>query len=138
MAVNKCKGTLLKQDLASTYTTVAQVISMGIDGSASEVFKSSTLDQAGAYHTYAQTGYVEPGKATAEIFYDPGLSGHQSVTDVQATPADENWRFVYADTGLSEQSFVGASLEFGVAVSMDDGLKATIGIQIDGDVGWKT
>ena len=74
----------------------------------------------------------------SEIFYDPALAGHQSVTDLIATPADNAMQIVYADTGATTQSFGGAGVGFGVTVDMGDGLKGKVKVKIDGDPGWPT
>lgn len=136
MAVWCSKGTLLKQDIASTLTTVAQVTSLSIDGSESETFDSSTLDQAAAFKTYKATGYTEPGSVSGELFYDPALAGHKAILALLTTPADEAWQIVWSDTGATTQSFTGAGVSFGAAAAMGDGLKGTFSIKIDGSPGW--
>lgn len=136
MAVYAAKGTILQQDLASTYTTVAQVLSIGVDGSEAETFDTSTLDQAAAFKTYAPTGYTEPGSASGEMFYDPALAGHKAVMALLATPADEGWKIIWSDSGTTEQGFTGAGLSIGATAAMGDGIKASFSIKIDGDPGY--
>lgn len=137
MAVVKCKGTKLQHTVSMSLADIAQLISISHSGSASETFKSTTLDGA-VHHTYAQTGYSEGGSVSAELFYDPALAGHQAITDLQAAPADNAMKIIYADSGPSEQSFTSAGVEFGVTVAMDDGLKGSVTYKVDGDPGWKT
>lgn len=136
MAVWCSKGTLLKQDLASTLTTVAQVTSLSVDGSESETFDSTTLDQTSAFKTYKPTGYTEPGTVSGELFYDPALAGHKALLALLAAPADESWSITWSDTGATAQAFTGAGFSFGAAAAMGDGLKGTFSIKIDGSPGW--
>lgn len=138
MAIVKSKGTVLQQELAMTYTAVAQVISMEQSGAESETFESTTLDTSGAGKTYAQTGYSEPGTVSAELFYDPALAGHQAITDLLTTPADQNWKITFADSGTTEYPFTGAGVGFDFSVDMADGLKGSLSIQLDGLGTWPT
>jgi hypothetical protein len=137
MAKVKCKGTALKQQIAMSYTAVAQLISLSMSGSESLTYDSTTLD-GGVEKTYDQTGYTEPGECSGELFYDPALSGHQSMTDLLAAPADQNWQILYADSGGTTQTFAGAGIAFGNTVDMADGLKGSFTIKIDGTAGWPT
>lgn len=138
MAIVKCKGTVLQQEIAMTYTAVAQMISMEQSGAESETFESTTLDTSGAGKTYAQTGYAEPGTVSAELFYDPALAGHQAITDLISTPADQNWKVIFADSGTTEYPFTGAGVGFDFSVEMGDGLKGSLSIQLDGLGTWPT
>ena len=137
MAKIKCKATKLQQDLASVLTDVAQVVSLDVSGSESETFDATALD-SGVGKEYAATGYSEGGTVSGEIFYDPALSGHQSMTDLIATPADETWKIIFADAAATEMSFTGAGFGFGVAVAMNDGLKGNFSIKVDGLMNWPT
>lgn len=138
MAVVKCKGTVLQQELAMTYTAVAQVISVEQSGAESETFDSTTLDTSGSGKTYAQTGYTEPGSVSGELFYDPALAGHQAITDLLTTPADQNWKIIYADSGTTEYPFTSAGVGFDVSVDMNDGLKGSFNFKLDGLGTWPT
>lgn len=137
MAIIRCKGTKLQHTVAMSLVDIAQLLSIEHSGSQSETFDSTTLD-GGVYKTYAQTGYSEGGEVTAELFYDPALAGHQAITDLIATPADNAMKIIYADSGVSEQSFTAAGVQFGVTVDMGDGLKGSVTYKVDGDPGWKT
>lgn len=138
MAIVKCKGTVLQQELAMIYTAVAQVISMEHSGTESETFESTTLDTSGAGKTYSQTGYTEPGTLSGELFYDPALAGHQAITDLLTTPADQNWKVIFADIGTTEYPFRSAGVGFDFSVDMADGLKGSFSMQLDGLGTWPT
>ena len=137
MAKVPCKGTVLQQTISMSLTAVAQLTSIEISGSEAETWDSTTLD-GGVYKTYDQTGYSEPGEVSAELFYDPALSGHQFITDQIATPADNAMKIIYADSATTEQSFTAAGHAFGATVAMDNGLVGSCTWKIDGDPGWPT
>lgn len=137
MAIVKCKGTKLQQTVSASLVDIAQALSLEHSGSGSETFESTTLD-GGTFKTFAQTGYSNPGTVSAEIFYDPALAGHQAITDLVTTPADNAMKIIYADTAATNQPFTSAGVEFGVTVAMADGLKASITYTVDGDPGWPT
>jgi len=129
MSKLKCKGTALQQEIATVYTAVAQVISMKLPDMASETYESDTLDNSDAGIPYDPTGRTEGGSLGAELFYDPGLSGHQDLLALLTTPADQNWKLVFSDS--SEWAFVGAGISFGGTVALNDGLKGSIEIKLD-------
>ncbi len=110
MSLVVSKGTVLKQEIATVFTAVAQLKSIGFDGAESETFESTTLD-SGVGKRYTPTGYAEGGSFSASGFYDPALVGHQSLTDLVSMPGTQNWKTIFADTALTEMAFatVGAS-----------------------------
>lgn len=125
----------MQHTISMSLTDIAQALSIEHSGSGSETFKSTSLD-TGPFHTYDQTGYSEPGQVTLELFYDPALAGHQFITDLITTPADNASKIIYSDT--TQQSFTQSGVQFGVSVVMDDGIKGTATYQVDGDPGWPT
>lgn len=137
MAKIKCKGTVLSQDIAGTYTAIAQVLSIDESGAEVKTFDSTSLD-SGTFETKSVTGYSAPGELSAELFWDPALSGHQLLTDGLATPAEKNYRVTYADAGTTQKTFAACGIAFGYKVAMGDGLKATVKLPITGDPGYPT
>lgn len=135
MAIVKSKGSKLQHTVSASLVDIAQMLSMEHSGSGSETFESTTLD-GGVFKTFAPTGYSNPGRVSAEIFYDPALAGHQAITDLIATPATNAMKIIYADTAATNQSFTSAGVEFGATVAMDDGLKASMTYTVTGDPGW--
>lgn len=132
MAKVVSKGTVLQQELSMVFTAVAQVVSLSYSGAESETFECTTLDTVGAGKEYGATGYTEPGSVDFEIFYDPALAGHQALTDLLTTPAEQNWKIIYADTGTTELPFTGAGISWGNDIQMSDGLKASGSIKLSG------
>ncbi len=132
MAKVKCKGTVLKQEIGSTLTAVAQVIGMDLPDMESGTYEADTLDNALAGIPYESTGRTEGGSAGFELFLDPALAGHQGLLDLLTTPADQDWSITFADTGLTIWTFTGAGFSFGGTVALNDGLKAKCKIKLDG------
>lgn len=132
MAFVKCKGSVLQREISSVYTAVAQVISIDLPKMASETFEADTLDNANAGIPHKTTGRTEGDSLGFELFYDPALTGHKGMLALLTTPAPQNWRVVFADTGASTWTFTGAGFTFGGKVDLKDGLKAQCSIKLDG------
>ena len=132
MAQLKCKGTILQLDVATVYTTIAQVISLTPPSIKSLEYDATTMDQAGVGTAFELTGYAESDGFEAEIFWDPALSIHDTVENNITTPAKTDWRIELTDSGPTQIDWSTASLEIKGAVAMLDGLKATIKGGVDG------
>lgn len=132
MAIIKCKGTALKQDLVGVFTAVAQVISLDGPDMESETYEADTLDNTSAGIPYGSSGRTEGGSVSGELFFDPALAGHVALLALLTTPADETWQLVFANTSPTTWSFGGAGFSLGVAVALADGLKASFSIKLDG------
>lgn len=129
---HKCKGTALQQLIATTYTAVAQIISIDLPDMESETYESDTLDNTGAGVLYQPTGRTEGGSMSGDLFYDPGLAGHQALTALLTTPAAESWRIIFTNTSNSQWSFTGAGFGLGGTVALNDGLKASFSVKLSG------
>lgn len=130
MAKIKCKGTALQQTISSTFVAVAQIVSLDKDNMESETYEADTLDNTDAGIPYAQTGRSEGGSLSGELFFDPALAGHQRLTALLTYPQEEAWKLIFADAGLTEWPFTGAGFGLGVAVALNDGLKAPFSIKL--------
>jgi len=131
MAKIKVKGSIVKQDIASTLTAVAQVIEFSSSGAETETYDATTLDTTGAGKEYSQTGYAEGGSFDFSIFLDPALSGHQALTDDITTPAERNYSITFADAAPTTWTFTAAGIGIGVTGAMNDGLKADVSLKLD-------
>ncbi len=138
MAQAICKGTVLKQDIASTLTAIAQVISIDVAESTTEVYDADTLDNANAGIPMKPTGRATGGNVSGEMFFDPALAGHQSITDYITTPATRAMSITFADSGTTAWTFTAAGCGLGVRVALNDGLKATFTYVLDGLPGFAT
>ena len=131
MTVLRVKGTVIKQEISSVLTAVAQIIEFSHSGAESETFDATTIDTSGAGKEYAPTGYSEGGSFDFSIFYDPALAGHQAITDLVAAPAACNWDCTFTDTGATNSTFTSAGVGFGFTGAMNDGLKADVSLKLD-------
>lgn len=130
------KGTVLKQDIASVLTAVAQITDISLSGAGTETFDSTDLSTT-KWKEFASTGYANPGTANFGLFYDPALVGHQTITDEIGVTAAESWQIAYSNAS-STQSFTAFVQDFGVNIVMNDAVKATVALQITGDPGFTT
>ena len=131
------KGSILKIDVATVLTALSEVMSIDHDGAESETFKYSTLDQSGAGHLYLGNGFSEGGNVNTELFFLPTNSGHQQITDSLTAPATTaatqlDGEITFADTGSTTMPFKIAGFSLGVSISMDDGVKASVGMKLTG------
>lgn len=138
MAISKCKGSFLKLSIASTLTAIPHLIGFQHQGAASKSFRSTALDTVGAYEQKEMTGYSDAGNISAELFYDPAGAPHQAITDLIKTPAKSVWQMGFADVGNTVQDLSVAGVKFGTTVAMDDGLKASIELELEGDPDFPT
>ncbi len=137
MAKNRSKGVIFSQEISAVYTPIAQLTTLSLSGAAALTYDSTTLD-GGAPKTYANTGYAETPEFSAEAFYDAGLSGHQSFTDLIETPAETNFRITHTNTGATTQTFATVGHKFDLTFAMEDGVKGTIGGKVTGTSNWPT
>lgn len=131
MTVLRVKGTVIKQEISSVLTAVAQIVEFSHSGAESETFDATTVDTSGAGKEYAPTGYSEGGSFDFSIFYDPALAGHQALTDLVTTPAECNFDITFTDAGATNCTFTAAGVGFGFTGAMGDGLKADVSLKLD-------
>lgn len=125
MAKLRCKGTLLQQDLANTFTTVAQVTDITTEGMESESVETDSLDNTSAGIPSTATGRVKPGTVSAEVIYDPSLAGHKAVlASLQSPNTHENWKIIFTDN--TNWAFSSAGMSFGCNVKMGDVVRGSL------------
>lgn len=127
MAIKKCKGTLLKVEISSVFTTISQLIELDVGQDAIETFEADYLDNSDAYIPKAQTGRSSAGDISGTLFYDPDLTPHQFFTDTIAAPTTANGKIILVNN--DEHTFVIVSFALGLAIRMNDGLKAPFTLQ---------
>jgi hypothetical protein len=139
MAKLKCKGMVFSQGSGTTYTPVAQIISMGVSGIETETYESRTLDGTAGIE-YDPTGYVEGGSTEFELFHDWALTGHQAIHDLVTSAClntdgsanKVNWKMYAANTSSTELTMVSAGVGIGITAAMNDGLKASVTLKHSG------
>lgn len=127
MAKLKCKGTLLKVEIATVMTTVAQVLELDVGQDAIETFDADTLDNTSPHIPKAQTGRSSVADISGTMFYDPDLANHQFFTDTINAPVAADGEIVLVNADKLEFEIV--SFAMGLTVRMNDGLKAPFTLQ---------
>ena len=132
MSKVRCKGTAIQQYIASSYVALAQVISLDGPSVESEHYEADTLDNTGAGIPYESTGRTEGGSLSGELFYDPALDSHQDFLELLRLPPTTNelWTLYFSNT--EEWTFGCASHSFSPTVALNDGLKGSFGMKLDG------
>lgn len=139
MAKVKCKATVLSLGSGTTYTPVAQIKSIGVDGMETETYDSRTLDGTAGVE-YDPTGYVEGGSTTFDLLHDPALTGHQDIHDLVTSAcllttgaADKrNWKIIFANTSSTEMTMVSAGVGLSLSVQMSEGLSSSVTLKHSG------
>ncbi len=129
MAKIVSKGTVIKRNIGAGLVTVAQVLSVDHSGAEVETYENSDLGTTGSGKEYANTGWTEGGSVDLELFYDPGLAGHQEITDDITTPVERAWEITFSDSTAA--AFDVAGMGFGFTVDMNDGLKSSLTLKLD-------
>lgn len=133
-----CKGMLFQQDIATVMTTVAQATTISLDGS-EDITVDSTDLSGGPFKEYTNSGYAEPGTVTVELFYDPALSGHQTLTDLVGSGAGDSFRISYPTSGsATTQSITTAGQGFSMTGTVGELIRGTFTGQLTGSPGWAT
>jgi len=124
------KGSVIKQSIAASLVAVAQTLSFSHSSAEAEGYDATTIDQAAAGKARKVTGYTNPGTFDFEVFFDSQLAGHQALTDDITTPAGRDWSCTLV--GGTEMTFTGGGMTFGYSGDMNDGIKGTVSIPLDG------
>src|SRR5687768_14765302 len=142
MAIIIGKGTALKVEVASTLTAVANLISLDLPEHSAETFEADTLDNASVGIPHKATGRVEGGSVGFEGFLDPVLASFQMLTDLLLDPTfattGDGASITFADAAGSVWAFTMAGLTLGGSVVLNDGVKFSGSIKLDGTVTWLT
>ena len=57
---------------------------------------------------------------------------HRVLLELLREPQAEDWQITFADSSQSTWTFAGAGFSFGGTVALNDGLKGTFSIKLDG------
>lgn len=132
MSLIRSKGTLLKLTIASTLTTVAQMVAHTPPPFKSTGYESKTLDQSGAGVGRELDGYANSAEFDAEFWWDPELASHAAMLALITTPAKGVWQTLFVNSGASTIDYTSADFELSPAVDMGKGLMAKIKGNVDG------
>ncbi len=134
----KGKGCALQLEIASVFTTIAQLTA--IDGPEAEVedADATSLDTSGAGKVYDPTGWVEPGECGFDGLFDPALATHKALTAMLTMPATKNWKLNFSDSGPSVWPFAGHLKKLGPKIEMGDLVRFSGGVKLSGLVTYPT
>lgn len=142
MAIIRGKGSVFEVEVASTLTAIAQLMSIDLPEHEAENFESDTLDNADEGIPYTATGRVEGGSVGLEGFLDPALSSFQILTDLLNTPVltstGDGGNITFADTAGTDWPFLIASISLGGSIALNDGVKFTSSIKLNGTISFPT
>ena len=131
MAILKGKGTSYLLSITGTYTAVPNLLNVSISGEKAETFDTTTLDGS-AVKTKSSTGYSEPASISAEAFYDPSNAVFAAWEALIATPAANNVKVTYTDSGPTSKIYSSVGHGIDKNVVPNDGVKATLTCETSG------
>lgn len=130
MAEVKGQGTLLKVDISSTFTTIAQRVEITGPELTQPKIDATDLDDTSEQSC---PGLFAGGALQMTIHYDTAQTTHKRLTTGVRTGVTESWKLVFSDT--TEWAFSGYLTRFKpMGMSRDNLVKAEIEIQVTGAV----
>lgn len=142
MAIIIGKGSVFQIEVASTLTAIAQLISIDLPEHEAETFEADTLDNSSVGIPYKATGRVEGGSVGIEGFLDPVLASFQIITDLLNDPTlattGDGAKIIFADAATTEWAFTIAGVSISGTVALNDGVKFTSTIKLDGAITFPT
>jgi len=131
MAKLKGKGTSLLLSITATYTAVPNLLNVSLSGEKAETYDSTTLDGV-TFKTKDHTGYSDTANISAEAFYDPSNAVFAAWEALIATPAANNVKVTYTDSGPTSKVYSGVGFGIDKNVVPNDGVKATLTCETSG------
>jgi hypothetical protein len=133
MAVkNPGLGTILQLSISSTYTNVAQRVSL--DGPELAVGTANTTDLDGTVETYRPT-LPDSGELSGTLYYDPQDSTHSALFSAVTAPSQtlNLWKLKFTDAAASILAFSGILTKFKpTGMTKDGNLSADFSIKVSG------
>lgn len=131
MAKIKGKGTSFLLSITGTYTAIPNLIDLSISGEKAETYDSTTLDGS-VFKTKDPTGYSETATITANAFYDPSNAVFTAWSALISTPAANNVKVTYTDSGPTSAIYSGVGFGIDKNVVANDGVKCTLTCETSG------
>jgi hypothetical protein len=132
MAQVRSKGTLLKLSIASTLTTVAQMIENSPPSWKSTDYESKTFDQSGAGVGRDLDGYADGGEFSATFWWDPALATHAAILALITTPTKGTWETLLTGSTPNKIDFTSAGIQLSPKLDMGKALQAEVKGNLDG------
>lgn len=115
-----------------TFTTVAQVRTIGGPSLTAETIDVSTHDGAG-YREFVAS-LIDPGEVTLEIVWDPDAATHDSMFDDLVARTLRNVQIVWPDATSTTWSFAGQFTRFEPSAPVDGDLSASVTYKVSGAI----
>ncbi len=113
------------------FTTVCGVISFTFpDGSAAEIDTTDLCSVAKG----KMMGLPDEGQVSLELNYDPTDAQHTGLQDDRKNRTKRNFQVVLTDASSTTFAFSGYVLSFSISTAVDDIVKASCTITIDGEI----
>lgn len=134
MAVVRCKGTTFKVTIATVLTPLAQIISMDFGPIKMETVECDTLDNTSPGIPKMNTGRVDGGKVSGELYFDPALAGHVSYVGLVEAPPTTTMAcaIVFANSPASTMLYNAVGFSLSGTIGLKDGLKGKFDMEISG------
>lgn len=126
MAVLKAKGTLLKMDISSTMTTIAQVTGIRGPGATAGMIDTTKLtsDWMGKLAEIPDGGQV-----TFSLLFDKDLATHQAITDIFAGAATD-FEIHWNGSATNKWDFSAIVAGFSPTGETNDAIRADVTLEV--------
>lgn len=140
MAKYVARGSILKLTISSTLTAIAQIKSVKVGDTTSDVIQVDSLDDSGIGHDFINAGTATQDDITAEAFWDPDNTTHKFITGLIAAPSGfpVAGSIVTTDATPASTTFSAIGFGFGATINVNEALMANITIKCDGVAVWPT
>jgi hypothetical protein len=117
----------------TSFTTIANVIDVSGPGGSASVIDITNLASVAREK---RMGLPDEGQVTFNVQLDPDNATHQAVRDARKNRTECQFRLTLTDSTPTTLTFNGFVLNFSVSLAVDDVVKASITIEVNGAVAW--
>jgi hypothetical protein len=117
----------------TSFTTIANVIDVSGPGGSASVIDITNLASVAREK---RMGLPDEGQVTFNVQLDPDNATHQAVRDARKNRTECQFRVTLTDSTPTTLTFNGFVLNFSVSLAVDDVVKASITIEVNGAVAW--
>jgi hypothetical protein len=117
----------------TSFTTIANVIDISGPGGSASVIDITNLASVAREK---RMGLPDEGQVTFNVQLDPDNATHQAVRDARKNRTECQFRVTLTDSTPTTLTFNGFVLNFSVSLAVDDVVKASITIEVNGAVAW--
>ena len=114
-----------------TFTAIPGVLDFDGPGGSPTIIDHTAMDDTSKRK---KVGLKDEGTLSLTLKYNPDNAIHAGIRTDRANRTLRNFEMTFQDTGATKWSFAGYVTEFSVSGGVDDFLRASVGIEIDGDI----